>query len=111
MSPSATKFRYKRSLAKKSSLGKVKHRIRRREGFKHTRRQSLVAKAGMVFGEIHSLVMAMAINSGKYFLVSDLQSMTRLPPCDVAFAVRDLFLSEFIVSADVPGLFMVRKES
>ena len=104
-------LRYKQSSAKTSSLGKVRHHIRRKQASKHSRKQSSVQKAGTVFGEIHSLVMAMAINSGKYFLVSDLQNMTNLPSCDVAFAMRDLFLSNFIVSAGVPGLFMVGKES
>lgn len=105
------RFRYKQSLPQTLSLGKVKHRIRRRKQVVNpNRKQSLVSRVGTMFGEIHSLVMAMAVNSGKYFLVSDLQSMTNLPPCDVAFAVRDLYLSKFIVSAGVPGLFVVMRE-
>ena len=71
---------------------------------------SNVMRAGKMFGAVHSIVMALANDSGEYFLVSDLQLMTRLPPNDVAFAMRDLLREGLIIATPVPRLYKIKRD-
>lgn len=67
-----------------------------------------IEAAGQALGAVHSIVMGLAVDAGKYFYLSDLTNATNLSHADVGFAVRDLMRHGLIKASGADKLFTLR---